>query len=123
MPSAPTSMLCTHSYTLMHSLLPPHIVLILIPNDRVGVGGSSSGGASVAGVLNFLGGYSAPLVSQGALYSHRLAEAYNHVFAVSVLILPLILLFFLLSILLCNTPSRCTASVYAVSAPATPFSE
>jgi hypothetical protein len=47
-----------------------------------GIGGSSSGGAAVAGILGFMGGYPDPLASEGFLYSQRLAEAYKHVFAV-----------------------------------------
>jgi gamma-glutamyltranspeptidase len=48
----------------------------------IGIGGSSSGGAVVGGILNFMGGYPDPLASQGSLYTHRLAEAMKHAFAI-----------------------------------------
>lgn len=48
-----------------------------------GVGGSSSGGLAVAGILKYMGDYPDPIASQGDIYYHRLVEAYNHVFAVS----------------------------------------
>ena len=47
----------------------------------VGVGGSSSGGAVVAGILKYMGSFAQPLVSQGLLYAHRLVEAMKHGFA------------------------------------------
>jgi len=47
----------------------------------IGVGGSSSGGAAVAGILKFMGSFKDPLVSQGSIYYHRLVEAMKHVFA------------------------------------------
>ena len=48
-----------------------------------GASGSSSGGLSVAGILAFMGSYPDPIASQGEIYFHRLAEAYDHVFAVT----------------------------------------
>lgn len=47
----------------------------------IGAGGSSSGGAIVAGILNYMSSISQPLVSQGAIYYHRLVEAMKHGFA------------------------------------------
>jgi gamma-glutamyltranspeptidase/glutathione hydrolase/leukotriene-C4 hydrolase len=47
----------------------------------VGAGGSSSGGAIVAGILNYMGSIAEPLVSQGLLYTHRLVEGMKHGFA------------------------------------------
>lgn len=47
----------------------------------VGAGGSSSGGAIVAGILKYMSSISQPLVSQGAIYYHRLVEAMKHGFA------------------------------------------
>jgi gamma-glutamyltranspeptidase len=41
----------------------------------------SSGGAAVAQVLEFLGGYARPLSSPGTLGTHRLAEAFKNAFA------------------------------------------
>jgi gamma-glutamyltranspeptidase len=43
--------------------------------------GSSSGGACLAGILEFMEGYAQPMASEG-LYNHRLAEAMKHAFAV-----------------------------------------
>jgi gamma-glutamyltranspeptidase/glutathione hydrolase/leukotriene-C4 hydrolase len=50
----------------------------------VGSSGSSSGGAVVGGILKFVEGYLDPLVSQGGIYYHRLAEAMNHAFAIRI---------------------------------------
>jgi gamma-glutamyltranspeptidase/glutathione hydrolase/leukotriene-C4 hydrolase len=47
----------------------------------LGAGGSSSGGAIVAGILKFMSSYAEPLVSQGLLYTHRLVEGMKHGFA------------------------------------------
>lgn len=47
----------------------------------VGAGGSSSGGAIVAGILNYMDSIAEPLVSQGLLYTHRLVEGMKHGFA------------------------------------------
>lgn len=44
--------------------------------------GSSSGGAVIAGIVNFLEGYEQPMASQGHLYDHRLVEAMKHAFAI-----------------------------------------
>jgi gamma-glutamyltranspeptidase/glutathione hydrolase/leukotriene-C4 hydrolase len=41
----------------------------------------SSGGAAVALIANFLGGYALPLAGAGELRSHRLVEALKHAFA------------------------------------------
>jgi hypothetical protein len=60
----------------------PFSSLLSLPYLLTGIGGSSSGGAAVAGILGFMGGYPDPLASEGFLYSQRLAEAYKHVFAV-----------------------------------------
>lgn len=44
--------------------------------------GSSSGGAAIAGIVNFMEGYEQPMASQGHLYDHRLVEAMKHTFAI-----------------------------------------
>lgn len=48
----------------------------------IGVGGSSSGGPIVVGLLKFMSSFSQPIASQGPLYYHRLAEAMKHMFAI-----------------------------------------
>jgi gamma-glutamyltranspeptidase len=48
----------------------------------LGSAGSSSGGAVVGGILQYLASYSTPLVSVGAVYSHRLIEAIKNTFAI-----------------------------------------
>lgn len=48
----------------------------------IGASGSSSGAVAVAGLLKFLSSYADPMVAQGFLYYHRLAEAMKHVFAI-----------------------------------------
>jgi hypothetical protein len=69
--------------TTSHPLYSPlTLSLLSLPCLLTGIGGSSSGGAAVAGILGFMGGYPDPLASEGFLYSQRLAEAYKHVFAV-----------------------------------------
>lgn len=47
-----------------------------------GASGSSSGGAAVLGILQYMFSFSEPLVSQGLVYYHRLAEAMKHIFAI-----------------------------------------
>lgn len=44
--------------------------------------GSSSGGAAVAGILEFMDGFAQPLASEGLVYNHRLVEAMKNAFAV-----------------------------------------
>jgi len=44
--------------------------------------GSSSGGAAVASILEFMDGFSTPLASEGLVYNHRLVEAMKNAFAI-----------------------------------------
>jgi gamma-glutamyltranspeptidase / glutathione hydrolase / leukotriene-C4 hydrolase len=44
--------------------------------------GSSSGGAAVAGIVEFMDGFASPLASEGLIYNHRLVEAMKNVFAI-----------------------------------------
>ncbi len=53
----------------------------------VGVGGSSSGGAVVGGIVKFMSLFHEPIVSIGQLYYHRLTEVLKHCFAVSLLVI------------------------------------
>lgn len=48
----------------------------------LGVGGSSSGGSVVAGILQFFLSYETPLTQLGSLYYHRVVEALKHGFAI-----------------------------------------
>eukprot|EP01039_Chlorochromonas_danica_P003280 gene3280-3597_t len=48
----------------------------------VSVGGSSSGGLAVAGILKFMASLPVPLPSLGSTYYHYLAEAMKHVFSI-----------------------------------------
>jgi gamma-glutamyltranspeptidase len=48
--------------------------------DYIGAPPPSSGGAALATILSFFTGYDVPLVRQGGLYTHRLAEAMKHAF-------------------------------------------
>jgi gamma-glutamyltranspeptidase len=47
----------------------------------LGVGGSSSGGIVVIGLLSYMFSYAQPMFSIGSLYYHRLVEGMKHVFA------------------------------------------
>lgn len=47
----------------------------------LGVGGSSSGGPVVAGILQFMMSYQTPLTQLGSLYYHRIVEVLKHGFA------------------------------------------
>ncbi len=60
----------------------PAIETRVLGHTYVGVGGSSSGGAVVAGILKFMGTFAEPMASLGDLYHHRLTEAFKHAFAV-----------------------------------------
>lgn len=60
----------------------PALTTDVMGHTYLGVGGSSSGGAVVAGILKFMTSFGEQLVSQGSLYNHRLAEAYKHAFAI-----------------------------------------
>ena len=44
--------------------------------------GSSSGGAAVAGIAEFMDGFAEPLASEGLVYNHRLVEACKNAFAI-----------------------------------------
>jgi gamma-glutamyltranspeptidase/glutathione hydrolase/leukotriene-C4 hydrolase len=44
--------------------------------------GSSSGGAALAGIIEFMDGFPEPLASEGLVYNHRLVEAFKNVFAI-----------------------------------------
>ena len=57
------------------------IVASAVGVDLIGMPPPSSGGAAVAQIVEFLGGYDLPLASAGTLGTHRTAEAFKHAFA------------------------------------------
>lgn len=68
-----------HNYAVkMHD----PVQLQVLGHTLISASGSSSGGAVVAGIVNFMEGYEQPMASQGHLYDHRLVEAMKHAFAI-----------------------------------------
>mmetsp|Transcript_14617 Transcript_14617/g.22041 ORF Transcript_14617/g.22041 Transcript_14617/m.22041 type:complete len:677 (-) Transcript_14617:115-2145(-) len=58
------------------------IQMNLMGHEFYGAPPPSSGGSIVGAILKFLDGYTEPIVSQGGLYYHHLAEAMKHSFAI-----------------------------------------
>jgi gamma-glutamyltranspeptidase/glutathione hydrolase/leukotriene-C4 hydrolase len=61
---------------------PEPVLVDVLGHTLLSASGSSSGGAAVAGIVNFMEGYEEPMPSQGLLYDHRLVEAMKHAFAI-----------------------------------------
>ena len=54
----------------------------VLGHKLISASGSSSGGAVLAGIVNFMEGYLQPAASAGHVYDHRLVEAMKHGFAI-----------------------------------------
>ena len=58
------------------------LLLDVLGHVLLSASGSSSGGAVIAGIVNFMESYLQPASSVGHLYDHRLVEAMKHGFAI-----------------------------------------
>ena len=58
------------------------VIVDVLGHVLLSASGSSSGGAVLAGIVNFMEGYLQPASSVGHLYDHRLVEAMKHAFAI-----------------------------------------
>jgi gamma-glutamyltranspeptidase/glutathione hydrolase/leukotriene-C4 hydrolase len=63
-------------------LITPPLIANISGYHYIGVGGSSSGGPSIIGILRFMSSLEQPLVSQGSAYYHYLIECFKHIFAI-----------------------------------------
>jgi gamma-glutamyltranspeptidase/glutathione hydrolase/leukotriene-C4 hydrolase len=62
-------------------LITPPLTANISGYHYIGVGGSSSGGPAIIGILRFMSSNEQPLVSKGNGYYHYLIECFKHIFA------------------------------------------
>lgn len=72
----------TDDIAAFHPTVMPALKANISGYQYLGVGGSSSGGAVVAGLLKYMFSFVEPLNTLGNIYYHRLLEGMKHVFAV-----------------------------------------